>query len=224
MKNYQTMAEDVFRRRDEYESRQKQKKKAVRRTVAIMACCCLVLLPGLLLWQTGLLAPTTAAVPDSSENSGPAAGKMIVKSCPAGAASSGIPSYLSPSPGEYYCFMEVNDARDYYEHRSDVQYLLAIDVFTQDRQVDGEELAAEYQRLSELGIAFYQLTPWEYQGENGEKIEYQEIAALLSESQLQDFPVNKQYGYSFRFVTNGDSSPVGFDEQQAVTSPWKIYE
>ena len=34
MKNYQTMAEDVFRRRDEYESRQKQKKKAVR------SCCC----------------------------------------------------------------------------------------------------------------------------------------------------------------------------------------
>lgn len=54
MKNYDEMANDVFRRIDEYRVEQKRKRKVVARTVTSLCCVCLVSLMGVGIWQSGI--------------------------------------------------------------------------------------------------------------------------------------------------------------------------
>lgn len=125
--------------------------------------------------------------------------------------------YQQPTPGEYFCFAEVNAARDHYEHSMDVSYLLAINIFSENGEINGEELAAEYQRLYNDGYSFYEVNYWEYQGE-GEHVEHSAILCKFSENQIQNFDVNEKYGYAMHFITNGDSSAVAFDDSKVIQS------
>lgn len=56
MKNYNEMTNDVFRRIDEYNAKQKQKKKLAVRTAAALVCVCLAVLAGIGIRQGGLLS------------------------------------------------------------------------------------------------------------------------------------------------------------------------
>ena len=51
MKNYNEMANDVFRRIGEYETAERNKRKIMKKTILPICCLCLVALLGIGLWQ-----------------------------------------------------------------------------------------------------------------------------------------------------------------------------
>ena len=127
-------------------------------------------------------------------------------------------SYATPAPGEYFCFVEVNEARKEYAGK-DVSFLLSFDVFNRDgEQMSIEELSEEYQRLSDLGYKLYYVEDhWTYYGDNQK--EYSPVVVgLFTEDELTNFKASEQYGYAFHFETNGDGSSVSIDEENVVTN------
>ena len=126
--------------------------------------------------------------------------------------------YARPIPGEYFCFIEVNEARKEYAGK-DVSFLLSFDVFNSDgEQMSIEELNEEYQRLSDLGYKLYYVEDhWTYYGDNQK--EYSPVVVgLFTEDELTNFRASEQYGYAFHFETNGDGSSVSIDEENVVTN------
>ena len=127
-------------------------------------------------------------------------------------------SYAAPAPGEYYCFVEVNEARKEYAGK-EVSYLLSFDVFKggEDR-MSIEELSEEYQRLSDLGYKLYYVEDhWTYYGDN-QKQYVPVVVGLFTEEELANFQASEQYGYAFHFETNGDGSPVSVEGESVVTN------
>lgn len=125
-------------------------------------------------------------------------------------------SYASPLPGQYYCFVEVNEARKHYAGKN-AAYLLTFDLFGADaNEISEQEMNTEYDRLVNLGYHLYETEYWTYYGQ-GEK-EYQTvIVGLFTEEELSNFDANPNYGYAFRFVTNGDGSGVNVNEDDLIT-------
>ncbi len=67
MKSYNEVAENVFRRRDEFNAVRKRKRKEFAlRTGMAVACCCLGVLVGFGVWRGGLLERTSAAVSENT--------------------------------------------------------------------------------------------------------------------------------------------------------------
>lgn len=126
--------------------------------------------------------------------------------------------YARPVPGEYFCFIEVNEARKEYAGK-DVSFLLSFDVFNSDgEQMSIEELNEEYQRLSDLGYKLYYVEDhWTYYGDN-QKEYCPVVVGLFTEDELTNFKASEQYGYAFHFETNGDGSSVSIDEENVVTN------
>lgn len=56
MKNYDEIANSVFKRRDEYVANQKRKKRIIIITVTPILCCCIVLILGFGLWENGFFS------------------------------------------------------------------------------------------------------------------------------------------------------------------------
>lgn len=127
-------------------------------------------------------------------------------------------SYVAPAPGEYYCFVEVNEARKEYAGK-DVTFLLSFDVFNSgEERMSIEELSEEYQRLADLGYKLYYVEDhWTYYGDNQK--EYSPVVVgLFTEDELANFKASEQYGYAFHFETNGDGSPVSIEGENVVTN------
>lgn len=125
-------------------------------------------------------------------------------------------SYIVPEPGEYYCFIDVYEAREHYAGK-DVRFLLTFDLFKSTNEIlSDEEKNAEYQRLTELGYKLYQTEYWTYK-DNAEKAVYPIVVGLFTEEELATFNANPIYGYAFRFVTNGDSSSISIEESDLIT-------
>lgn len=138
---------------------------------------------------------------------------------------SGYPSaasgcYVVPQPGEYFCFVDVDEAREHYAGR-DVSFLLAFNLFKGgdvDERISAEELSAEYQRLTELGFQFYEMEVWTYR-DAMEKEYYTAVVGVFTEEDLAAFPASPEYGYTFHFVYNGDHSSLRpVSEDQLITS------
>ena len=128
--------------------------------------------------------------------------------------------YAVPQPGEYFCFVNVNDARRHYAGQN-VSFLLAFDIWKDGGEenpvpLTDEERAAEYRRLSDLGYRLYEVEYWTYQSVD-EIVYSTAVAGLFTEAELADLQINEDYGYSFFFLHNGDSSAVEFDEANALT-------
>lgn len=67
MKNYNEVAENVFRRRDEFNAVRKQKRReSTLRIGMAAACCCLAALTGFGAWQAGLLKQAPAVISESA--------------------------------------------------------------------------------------------------------------------------------------------------------------
>ena len=127
-------------------------------------------------------------------------------------------SYTTPAPGEYFCFIEVNEARKEYAGK-DVSFLLSFDVFNSDgERMSIEELSEEYQRLADLGYKLYYVEDhWTYYGDNQK--EYSPVVVgLFTEDELTNFKASEQYGYAFHFETNGDGSAIKINEENVVTN------
>lgn len=149
---------------------------------------------------------------DGSGTSGPVGEPPLIISQYKGVAA----SYIAPEPGEYYCFVDVNRAREHYAGQN-VKFLLTFDLFKGDDEIlSEEEKKTEYQRLTDLGYRLYETEYWTYRGE-GEKVFCPVIVGLFTEEELTDFDINPVYGYAFRFVTNGDSSSISVEESDLAT-------
>lgn len=181
--------------------------KAVRRPVwmkwgAVAACLCLIV--AAMVAVPNLFGDN--AIKDETIISGFKSGSLVDA------------SYATPVPGEYFCFIEVNEARKEYAGK-DVSFLLSFDVFNRDgEQMSIEELGEEYQRLSDLGYKLYYVEDhWTYYGDNQK--EYSPVVVgLFTEDELTNFKASEQYGYAFHFETNGDGSSVSIDEENVVTN------
>lgn len=164
------------------------------------ACLCLAALGTVL--YAGRIAPSD----DEAENNQIVPGYDRVES---------IDQYLPPRAGEYFCFVEVNAAREQYAGR-DVKFLLEMDVFQNGEQVAAGSLGGEFKRLAALG---YDLRLVNLQEQDEDLIITWPIAVgLFTEEQIRNFPVNSEYGYAFRFPTNPDGTPVQIEEPNLITA------
>ena len=66
MKNYNEMANSVFKRRDSYETNKKHKRKILTQTLTPICCVCLVFLLGIGFWQGGIFTATPPQTADGS--------------------------------------------------------------------------------------------------------------------------------------------------------------
>ena len=80
-----------------------------------------------------------------------------------------------------------------------------------------EERIEEYQRLISLGYELYTAERWTYQGQ-GQKKYYTVVVGYFTESDLSLFRGNPEYGYMFKFVTNGNGSGISVDETDIITN------
>lgn len=67
MKSYDEIANNIFKRRDEYIENQKRKKRFIIITVTPVLCCCIVLITSAGLWKSGLFS-NNIPVSDGSQN------------------------------------------------------------------------------------------------------------------------------------------------------------
>ena len=127
-------------------------------------------------------------------------------------------NYVTPKPGEYFCYIEVEEARKEYAGK-DVTFLLSFDVFNSDgERMSNEELSEEYQRLADLGYKLYYVEDhWTYYGDN-QKEYIPVVVGFFTEEELSNFNASEQYGYAFHFETNGDGSSVSVNNENVVSN------
>ncbi len=228
MKNYNEVVDSLFQRRDEYCDARKKKMKNFRQVAFGFACVCFTTLLIIGVLKDGVF--------DSNQNNETGksgfSDKMKSSNNPISLPEVTVlnqtikmypefePSYQAPNAGEYFCHMEVMEARKHHID-ADVCFLLAMNIFTyegEETNLSGDELYLEYQRMIDNGYALYESSYWEYQGSDGQKVEIPIIVGRFTESQLQDFNVNPKYGYAFYFKTNGDGSAVEFEDSKLIKS------
>ena len=127
---------------------------------------------------------------------------------------SGEACYKTPDPGEYFCFVEVNAAREHYAGRG-VKYLLKMDVFQNGEQVAVGDLGGEFKRLAALGYDLRIVNREEQDGD--EIIVWPEVVGLFTEEQLQSFPADPAYGYMFSFHVDIDGNLIRSDDPAVIT-------
>lgn len=124
--------------------------------------------------------------------------------------------YPVPLAGETVFFYEVEAARRAYAGK-DVEFLVAFHVYREGDLLSGEALAAEYQRLVDLGYKLYYVeNHWTYRA-GGTKEYIPIVVGLFTEEQLANFKANNEYGYSFFFASNGDGSAITVNRKKAIT-------
>lgn len=122
--------------------------------------------------------------------------------------------YKAPDPGVYFCFVEVNAARERYAGR-DVKFLLTMDVFQNEKQVAIGDLGGEFKRLGALG---YDLRIVNREEQEGDVImAWPVVVGLFSEEQLQGFPADSAYGYMFSFPVDTDGNLIRSDDPAVIT-------
>ena len=168
------------------------------------ACLCLVT-------ASVLLATHNLPMKERADGIQYTSGSTIIKNFQV----TGEACYKAPDPGEYFCFIEVNAARERYASR-DVKFLLEMDVFQNGEQVAAGSLGGEFKRLAALG---YDLRLVNLQEQDEDLIITWPIAVgLFTEEQIRNFPVNSEYGYAFCFPTNPDGTPVQIEEPNLITA------
>lgn len=122
--------------------------------------------------------------------------------------------YMPPRAGEYFCFVEVNAAREQYAGR-DVKFLLTMDVFQNEKQVAVGDLGGEFKRLAALGYDLRIVNREEQEGD--EIIVWPEVVGLFTEEQLQGFPADPAYGYMFSFYVDTNGNLIRSDDPAVIT-------
>ncbi len=144
----------------------------------------------------------------------------VINSFNAGATA----SYAFPKPGQCGFATEVRAAMEEYAGQ-DAAFQVAIDIFkAKGVSLTDKEMAAEYQRLNDLGCPLYLAHSWMYVLNNEtdphaqiEESPYTRVVGIFTAEELKDFPVEQEYGYFFFFLTDGDNRPVSVAEADRVT-------
>jgi len=181
------------------------------------------------IWRTGLLSVLVAAAAlllifnDSLFDRGTdptytASGPVVDR------AIGNEPSSIAVTPGNGQT-VYFDSVRRAFETNADprTQYFVAIDLFADGMPLDvgSSDTNHELKRLQDLGLNVGYSESWTYQGE-GEQVAYPYTAGLLTAEQLKNFPASSEYGYAFRFATNGDGTPVPAENGVQAESKVKI--
>lgn len=228
MKTYSEMANHALQRIAEHEKKQRKKKKILAHTVAPVLSICLIALIGVGVWKSRQFDQTSpqsfgnrvilGGQDTTDKETNPSASQKVITHFTTDTAA----SYAAPENGQYFCFLEVEEARKEYANQN-ISFLLTFDLFSREadgegyRDISAREIQEEYERLSNEGYDFYQVQYWEYEGADAQKVQRSAIAVKMTEEQLQQFHPNPLYGYVFRFITNGDGSGIAFPAGEPIT-------
>lgn len=217
MKTYDEVANDVFDRRDRYFAERKRKQKKLAGT-ALSVLTVLLIVSVAVGLNRDTKPPVQPTAGTTVQTETVAKTEQKKRKSVLSFSSCSQSCYITPAPGTCLYFLELRAAMDYYNHSDDVEYVLSFDLFSKKSEVTTDERDKEYQRLTEKGYRLYRCRTWEYQGENAEKVYSDVVVGVFTEEELNHFDANPEYGYSFYFATNGDSSPIDFDKSTA--KPW----
>ena len=167
------------------------------------ACLCLVT-------ASALLATHNLPMKERADGNQYTSGSTIIQNFQV----AGEACYKAPDPGEYFCFIEVNAARERYAGQN-VKYLLKMDVFQNGKQVAVGDLGGEFKRLAALGYDLRIVNREEQEGD--EIIVWPEAVGLFTEEQLQSFPADPAYGYTFSFHVDTDGNLIRSDDPAVIT-------
>ncbi len=92
MKNYNELANELFERRDEYNTMKAQKMTKIKKAVSTLSCICLITLLGIGVWQNGVLNRTS----NMSNDSGTSSEQKTVSEEPVTSTSIHIPAIELP--------------------------------------------------------------------------------------------------------------------------------
>lgn len=196
------------------------KRRPWRRWTAAAACVCLVLAGAVTVLRS---STQNELVHDAQDGNRTLPAPQVVAGAGAGSTES---DYKAPEPGEFYCHLDLAAALEAYAGQ-DVRFFVGVDVFSAEEylRAGNTELEAELERLRGLGLDVGYAQAWTYQGTEAEHVTYIYAAGCLTAETLQNFPVNPEYGYSFRFVHNGDGSAPTAEQQNIVTDyPCNVIE
>lgn len=220
MKNYNEMADDVFRRRDEFAKEQKKKRKGI---AVVLSCLCFVMLIGVGIWQSGLLESEvhkaedtvypgikdtygpddeepTRAENDPFQPAGTDTVTMengekftLISSYEKATASA---CYALPMNGTHFCSIPLNTAFDEYDDK--VLYRVVIRAFEDGKMVQDRE------KIEELSEKFFE---WGYNSAlevTNDQWDFPVLTMLASEEQLKNFKADNGHGYFFFLYEEND--------------------
>lgn len=187
-------------------SREKRTNRAWIAWAAAAACMALVV------WAGGQVNSAPAPVTPGTEAAEPVTPtdgdkRVLVVSAPEGVDDEQA-CYRAPEPGECLYTRGVQAALD--QRKGMECFLLAFDLTKREngalRPATEAEAAAEYRRLEEAGVTLYETPLWTYEGAEGVRVPCTAVTVALTAEELADFPAGSDYGYTFYFPCNGDSS------------------
>lgn len=219
MKNYNEMAEDVFRRRDEFV----QKQKRTRRSVATaLSCVCLAVLVGVGVWQSGVFAPDVqqaedAVYPGIKDTYGPGEeeptanendiyqptgtvttdnreGVTLISSYEKASATA---CYALPKNGKHYYSVPLNAALEEYEDK--VIYRVIVRVYEDGKMVQGKKLEEIQKKFFEWGYS----SALEITNDNWDRAV---LTMLVKEDALKSFKADDEHGYFFFLFEESDGA------------------
>lgn len=228
MKTYNEMAEDVFRRRDEYVVKQKAKRK---KTVGVsFTCALLAVLLGVGASQSGLLTPEVqtaddALYPGIKDTYGPddndwftlptndfyrpieeeptqdSEGRTVISSYEGGSSAA---CYALPENGMFYFSIPLNKAFE--EYGDEVLYRVVVRVFEDNKTVQGNK------KLEKIAEKFYERGYTSALEVANNRWDYAVLTMLATEEELKNFKADEDNGYFFFLY----EEPDGIGDAQNV--------
>ncbi|MBR3835620.1 MAG: hypothetical protein IKJ69_02380 [Clostridia bacterium] len=220
MKNYNEMADDVFRRRDEFAKEQKRKRK---RIAISLLCLCMAVLVGVGLWQSGLFTPQVqqaedAIYPGIKDTYGPGEEEPTQEENgvfqPAGSDTvtmengerltlissyeevSASACYALPENGKYYFSIPLNAALEEYDDK--VIYRIVVRVFEDGKMLQGKD------ELAKIADKFFD---WGYSSAlevANDQWNFAVFTMLVKEDELKKFKADNEHGYFFFLYEEND--------------------
>lgn len=220
MKNYNEMAEDVFRRRDEFKKERKKKRKGI---AVGLSCLCLAVLLGVGVWQSGLLTPEVhkaedAIYPGIKDTYGPDEEEQtynengifqpadsetvtmengetltLISSYEKATAAA---CYALPTNGTHFCSIPLNAAFEEYDDT--VIYRVVIRVFEDGKMVQDKE------KIEEISQKFFDLGYNAALEVTNDKWDFPVLTMLVKEEQLKNFKPDNEHGYFFFLYEEND--------------------
>lgn len=218
MKNYNEMADDVFRRRDEIVQKQKRTRKSI---VTTLSCVCLAVLVGVGLWQSGIFTPEVqqtedAIYPGIKDNYGPGEEPSVNENNvyqPTGTVTldngeslklissyekaSASACYALPKDGTHHYSIPLNAALEEYEDK--VIYRVIVRVYDDGKMVQGKEL----QKIADMFYDWGYSSALEITDDNWNRAV---LTMLVKEDALRKFKADDEHGYFFFLFDESDGA------------------
>lgn len=220
MKNYNEMADDVFRRSDDLKKEQKKKRKKL---IIVLSCLCMTVFVGVGVWQGGLFLPQEqqaedAIYPGIKDTYGPGEEEPTynengvfqpadsdtvtmengerLKLISSFDKASGLACYALPENGKHYYSIPLNAAFEKYDDK--VIYRVVVRVFEDGKMLQGKD------KLTKIADKFFD---WGYSSALevvNDQWDFAVLTMLVKEDELKNFKANDENGYFFFLYEEND--------------------